>query len=142
MATDLRSPPEPSVTSVVKGIVDDFQTLMQQQVALFRAEVMNDWRKTKEAAWPTVVGAGIMAISGIMLSLMLVHLVHWGTSPAGSDPASIPLWGCYGLVGALFAVCGAGLIYFGITRFQSFNPLPEESAQALKENVQWLTNKR
>ena len=46
MATDLHTEPGVSVTSLLRGIVSDAQDLIQQQLALFRAEIKDDFRKT------------------------------------------------------------------------------------------------
>ena len=43
-------------------------------------------------------------------------------------------------VGAAFAVLAAVLIVAGVRRFQSFNPLPDQTVEAFKENVRWMTN--
>jgi hypothetical protein len=140
MANDLQSPPEPSVSSLVSGIIDDAQELLKQQVTLFRQEILTDLKKTRDASSAVAAGAAVCIPGALAFCLMIAHLLHWLTSPAGSDPASIPLWACYAIAGALFAVVGGGLIYAGIRKFESFNPLPEQSVEALKENVQWLTN--
>jgi hypothetical protein len=62
-----------------------------------------------------------------------------GTNP---DPATIPLWGCFGIVAAVFLVVGAGLGYLGIKSFQRNNPLPDQTAQSIKENVEWIVNSK
>jgi len=143
MATDLQSPPEQqSLTGIVSGIVQDFQTLIMQQMEMVRAEIRSDWDKTKQAIWPIGVGSVLLTVGGIMLSFMLVYLLHWATSPVAEDMARVPLWGCYGLVGAGFLIAGGVLLGAGIARFHSFNPLPEKSTEALKENVKWLTNNK
>jgi len=142
MAADLKSPPEQqSLTGIISGILNDFQRLMTQQMDMVRAEIRSDWDKTKQAIWPIAVGSVLSAIGGLMLSLMLVFLVWWATAPAGADPARVPLWGCFGLVGAGFLILGGGLLGAGIHQFHTFNPLPEKSAEALKENVEWLTHR-
>jgi hypothetical protein len=133
MANDLHTGTEPSLTGLVTGIINDAQELLKQQVALFKQEVKDDIRKTKEAAVALSVGAGILVVGGLLLCLMLVYLLNWAV------PA-IPLWGCYGIIGILFAACGSALLYAGKRRLESFNPLPDQSVRALKENVQWLTN--
>lgn len=141
MATDLRTGSEPDtlrtgseppLTSLVTGILNDFQELMKQQFALFRAEVQSDMSKTKEAATSLALGAGTLVVGAGLLILMVVHLLSWATG--------MPLWASYGIVGGIFALVGGILLYRGIQKFQSFNPLPDESAQALKENVQCLMN--
>jgi len=73
---------------------------------------------------------------------MLVHLLHWLTAPAMADPANIPLWGCYGIVAFLCLGGGAALILAGKKKFSSFNPLPDQTVETMKENVQWITNSK
>lgn len=143
MAVTLQSPPtEQSVVGIISGIIDDFQRLISQQMDMVRAEIRTDWDKTKSAIWPIAVGSVVLLIGGILLSVMFVYLIHWATSPPNTDPATIPLWGCFGLVAAGFLLLGSALLGTGIHKFHTFNPLPEKSAEALKENVKWLTNSK
>ena len=74
-----------------------------------------------------------------LLCVMIVYLIHYLCG--APDVAAIPLWGCYGIVGGLLTLISVILITAGIQRFKAFNPLPDESARALQENVQWLTKK-
>jgi hypothetical protein len=69
-------------------------------------------------------------MGGILLGLMLVHLLN----------LALPIWSCYAIVGIVFAASGAALIYAGKKQFESFNPLPDQSIGALKENVRWVMN--
>ncbi len=145
MAVDLQHPPaeQQSVTGLVAGIIDDFQKLLTQQMDMARAEVRTDWNRIKEALVPLTVGGGLLAIGGLLLSLTLVFLLHWGTTPASAaDPAQVPLWGCFAIIGALFLALGGGCLAAGIHKLQTVTPLPEQSAEALKENVKWLTNSK
>lgn len=50
MANDVHTGPDSSLTSLVAGIIKDVQELLKQQLSLFREEVKDDVRKTKEAA--------------------------------------------------------------------------------------------
>jgi hypothetical protein len=146
MATEVQNQSDTSVATLVSGIVTDVQDLIKQQLQLTRKEIESDFRKTREAASMLVVGLGVLFFGGVALCLMLAHLIHHLTLPAGQvssfDPAAIPLWGCYGIVAAVFLVVGGGLAFAGKKKFDSFNPLPDESAQVLKENVEWIANKR
>jgi len=130
---DLHTGSEVSLTQLVSGIITDAQELLKQQLALIRQEVKEDFHKTKEAGLALLGGAVIALVGGILLCLMLVYLLSW----AAPD---LPLWICFGLVGAPIAALGGALVYTGIAKFRSFNPLPDQSAQELKENVKWITN--
>jgi len=132
MANDLRTDFEPSMSSLVSGIISDVQDLLKQQLVLFQKEIQSDLRKTREAALSMLLGAGVAAIAAVLLAFTVVYLLEWATR--------LPLWGCFGIVGLGLAIVGGVLTYGGLKKFESFNPLPDESAQALKENVQCLMN--
>lgn len=132
MANDLRSDNGVSITQLVSGIVSDSQELIKQQWELFRHEVRDDLRKTKEASAALALGAGLASVGGLLLCFLLVHLVAWAAP-------TWPLWVCYGVVGVPIAAVGAALVNWGITKLKSMNPLPDQSAQALKENFRWIT---
>jgi hypothetical protein len=138
MSVDLQAPPEKaSVVGTLKGILEDVQTLFGQQLAMLRAEIRADWTRTAKALWPLALGVGFFFVGVPLLCVMLVYLIHYLSG--APDVANIPLWGCYGIVGGLLTVTSIVMIMAGIQRFKAFNPLPDESARALQENVQWLT---
>jgi hypothetical protein len=132
MANDLRTAPEPSMTSLVSGIINDAQDLLKQQVSLLKQELREDVRKTKEAALSLALGLGIGLIGALLLGQMLSLVLNWAVP-------SLPLWACYGIVGGLLTALAGGMLWAGTKKFQSFNPLPEQSVQALKENLTWKT---
>jgi hypothetical protein len=145
MATEVQNHTEQqSVATLVSGIVTDVQDLIKQQLQLTRKEIEADFRKTREAASLLVIGLGVLFFGGFAFCLMLAHLIHFLAVPSGvvRDPATIPLWACHGIVAAVFLVVGGGMSFAGKKKFDSFNPLPDESAQVLKENIEWIANKR
>lgn len=135
MMNDLQSPPDQSLTTLVKGIIDDAQELFKQQLALTKQEIKEDLRKTRDAAIPLAVGVGVACVGFALFLISLPLLLHW-LWPA------LPLWAAFAIVGGGFAVIGGALCYWSIKKFQSFNPLPDQSFEALKENVQWITNQK
>jgi hypothetical protein len=134
MASELQSPPEhdQNMASLLAGIVKDIQDLFRQQVALVRTEVREDFRKSKEAAFPMAIGLWLAVLGSILLSITLALAL----SPAGANVLSY--WASFGLVGVVVFLAGGGLVYFGKKKFESFNPLPDKSAEALKENLEWI----
>lgn len=140
MATDLQNPVEPSTTSLVTGIIDDMQDLVKQQVALTKKELTGEFHKAFEAVVLYALGGAILFIGVLILCLSVVHLTHWAGSPLSLDPARIPLWGCYAIVGAPLTIIGGALTWMGRAKLQSIHPLDNPATEALKENVQWATN--
>jgi hypothetical protein len=135
MATNVQTDQEPSVAALASGIVHDFQALVKQQLDLFRHEVKADVRKAREASTSLAVGAGLTVLGGLLLCFGIVHLLSWLVP-------SLPLWGSYLIVGGLLGAPGAGLSYYACQQFRASNLLPEESAEALKENLEWTTKPR
>jgi hypothetical protein len=130
--TEPRVSTEPKVSTLVTGIVHDVEELVKQQLALFRAEMLTDVHKVRDAAIPLGLGIWGILLGLAALCLMLVHLLQWATD--------MPLWVSYLIVGVVCVMAGGILAYVGKKKFDSFNILPEESAQALKENVECLMN--
>jgi len=134
---DLRNGPETttSVASLVSGIVKDVQELTSQQLALFKKEMADDFRKTRDVAVSWALGLAAALVAAIMLTFTVAELLTWAIP-------TVPRWVWYGVVGVAVAIAGGILFYAGQKKLQSFNPLPEQSVQALKENIQCLTNPR
>jgi hypothetical protein len=142
MATQVPTTSEPGFATLVRQIVNDIGDLITQQIRFARAEIREDFRKSKEAFLLLALGAGSALVSVLFFGLTLVHLLHWLTAPAGTDASSLPLWGCHAIVTGLFFLTGAGLMLAGKKMFDSFNPLPVQTVQTAKENVEWITNSK
>lgn len=80
------------------------------------------------------VGVGSLWLSAIPFIFMVVNLIHTLTSPAGSDPASLPIWACYGMVGAVLALIGFSVMSAGQKRFDTVSNLVDNQIrQVTKE---------
>lgn len=129
--TDLR---QPSMTSLVSGIVDDAQRLVRQQLDLFQVEVKNDTRRTLTASIPIVVGLMIGLLAAAMLAVTLAFglMAIW---------TRLPAWGAFGIVSGVLVALAGGLIAWGAAKFAAFSPLPDQTVEGLKENLTWQTKK-
>jgi hypothetical protein len=145
MSNGVQSPPDPSLTGLVKGIITDLGDLIRQEIRFARAEIKTDFQKTKDSIAVLASGAAVAVLGLFLLAWMLVYLLHWLTIPAESalqDPGKVPLWGCFGIVGAVLLAIGSALAMAGKKKLDSFNPLPDETAQTVKENVEWITTSK
>src|ERR1700730_10262757 len=111
IANDDPSPPDRSVTTLVSGIIADAQHLIQQQLAMFRQEIRDDLRKSRDAALAMGVGIGITLIGSALLLIMLPLLLHWAAP-------ELPLWACFGIVGGVLTAVGGILVYVGVKKFE------------------------
>jgi hypothetical protein len=135
MADRVNAPDTPaSLTQLVGGIVGDMQTLLRQELHLAKTEMRQEWGKTKTAAESMAVGAGLLTASGLLLCWALVHLIWWATSEA------IPLWACFAIVGVALGLIGGILVGIGRSKAADVNVVPPQTAETMRENVQWLKN--
>jgi hypothetical protein len=144
MATQVPTSSEPGISTLLREIVNDVGDLVKQQIQFARAEIKSDLQKSKEALAFLALGAGSAFFGVLFFGLMLVHLLHWLTAPHGAnpDPSGVPLWGCHAIISGLFIVTGVCLFMTGRKMFQSFNPMPVQTIQTAKENVEWITNSK
>jgi hypothetical protein len=141
MATDIQDPTEPSTTALVGGIIDDMQDLLKQQIQLTRMEISKEIQTGAEAVLFFATGGAVLFFGAFFVGLSLVHLLHWASAPAGSDPAAIPLWLCHAILGGPLLLIGGVLAWLGRQRLRTVSPLHNPAAEALKENVKWATNR-
>lgn len=122
---------DPSVPGLVRAIVTDAETLLGQQFALFRAEVVEELDHAKAAVAAGGAGVGLVAAAGILATQAVVHGLKEATG--------LPLWACYGVVGAVLGTTGVGLLAHARREGSTIRlRVPPRTAQALRENVAWL----
>jgi len=136
MTPNLHTGSDPSLASLATSIIHDVQDLFKQQLDLFKHEVEVNLRKTREATASLAVGLLFLFLSSGLLCLTVVYLLEWLFAP------KLPLWACFLIVTGLVGIPGAILAYNARQQFRSVNVLPEQSAEALKENLEWTTKPR
>jgi hypothetical protein len=132
MTPNLQTGHEPSLAALTAGILHDVQELFKQQLHLFRHEIEVKLRKTREASVCLAVGLLLMFYGGLALCATAVYLLNWWFP-------TLPLWADCLIVTGLVSVPGAILTFAGLRQLESVNPLPEETSEALKENLEWTT---
>lgn len=160
MTKHLPGAPEPTMVSLVGGIVNDVQTLLKQELALARREATDELNKAKEVVILLGIGIGSAALCGLLLVFMLIYLLHWASSER------LPLWGCGGIVGAALMILTGGLflfvkrragavhlmpehiialmilaggrLFFGKETAGAVHLMPEQTIATMKDNVSWI----
>ena len=120
----------PSFAALLDGLWQDLKTLVVQELRLATHEVQQELGKAKSAAVSLAVGAGLLAVGGLLLILMLVHLLQALTN--------LPLWACYGIVGGAIAGTGGWLLMKAKTTVEHIHVVPIRTVQTMKENVSWI----
>jgi len=123
----------PSLTSLVGGIVDDLQRLIRQELTLAKTEVQQEWEKAKIAAASMAAGVALLGLGAVLLCFMFVYLL-------ATYVTAIPLWGWFGIVGGVLALGGGLFIAVGRATATEVHVVPPQTAETLKENVQWMKN--
>ena len=124
---------EPSVASLLSGIVGDAQTLVRQEIALARQEIREEIGNAKDAGIKLGIAGMVLAIGGLLLILALAQgladLLNW------------PVWAAYAVVGIVLAIAGAILFAAAQKRMQEISPVPEQTIETIKENVAWIKDR-
>jgi uncharacterized membrane protein len=136
MTPNVQTGSEPGLATLAAGILQDLQQLFAQQLRLFKHEMDVKFQKTKEASVFLVIGLMMLLLGGVVLCFGFAHLLEW-LFP------DLRLWGGgYFIVAALVIIPGLLLAATGRQQLESINPLPEQSAEAMKENLEWTTKQK
>jgi putative superfamily III holin-X len=119
-----------SVAELIGGLVSDAQLLVRREIDLAKREVAIEVDKVKQGAIALGIGAGVAIIGALLLGHMLVYLVQALTG--------LSLWVSYLIVGAIFAIAGGLLLMQGIKRVQDVDPVPRETIESVRKDVQWI----
>lgn len=122
---------EPGVAALLSEIVGDFQRLVKQHMDLFKHEVREDIRKSKRALATMVMAYMLGWLGAMLVCAMAVGVLAWAVP-------QVPWWGWAGIIGVMVCVAGAVLGASAKKMLASITPLPDQTAKAIKEDLQWL----
>jgi uncharacterized membrane protein YdjX (TVP38/TMEM64 family) len=132
MADRIPTESSPSVASLLGGIVSDLQTLIRQEMALAKSEMIREWDKAKTAAGSMASGAAVLALGGFFLCVTIACVL--------TEVVGLPWWGSFLIVGGVLTGAGAVLFLFGRSRAAEVHVVPPQTVETLKEDVQWMRN--
>jgi uncharacterized membrane protein YqjE len=101
---------------------------------LFRAEIELAKTEAKEEAAKAARAAvmfGVGGFVGYLAVIMLSFAAAWALA------AVIPDGLAFLIVGAVYAVVAMVCFLAGRTRLQEFSPVPQETVETLKEDMEW-----
>jgi len=118
------------IGEIISEITQDLSRLLRQEVELAKAEVKQEATKAGKGVG-MLAGAGLAGFMVIiLLSFALVYALD-AIMPQG--------WAAV-IVAVLWAILGAVLYSVGRKQLKSVNPVPQQTAETMKENAEWLRN--
>jgi hypothetical protein len=131
MRADPGEPQKQTAAALLTDILVDLQQLVEQQFQLTRRELEDEFSKRLAAGSVLAYGVGVLFLVAVEICLALVHLLHWGASPPGTDPAWLPLWACHAAVATLLLVLGGILVLVGRARLLSMESCQNPATEIL-----------
>lgn len=117
-----------SIAELLKGIIDNVQTIIRSEVGLARAEIREEATKAGIAGKSFGIAAVLGLYAGAFTLLTLYHV-------AG---LFMPAWGAALCVAILTGICAAVMFFSGRKTLKEVNTKPEKTIESVKENVAWL----
>jgi len=116
----------------VSSILDDAQKLIRQQMEMLKAEVKEDFRRSKRAAEFGGLGIVLLTVGFLGLVTCVAMVLH--------EQYGFSLSASWGITGGIFLITGGALAATSYILLERFNPLPDKTFHALQENLTWKTN--
>ena len=131
MATEQPNQEKP-ISGLIADITADLSTLVRKELQLAKIETREEVSRAAKAGGTLGAGgiAGWMALLFVSLAIALALSYVM--------PAALAFF----LVGAIYAVVAAVLITRGRQQLKTINPVPEQTVETLKEDVQWAKAQR
>jgi hypothetical protein len=121
-----------SVGQLLGDLTRELQALLRKEFELAKAE-------TKEEAQRAVAagkGFGVAALAGYMALIMLSFAAAWALT------AIMPTGWAFFAIGLIFGLVAVVMALQGRRQLQKFHPVPEDTVETLKEDVEWLKSRK
>jgi uncharacterized membrane protein YqjE len=123
-----------SLGELVSEMSSDLSALIRKEIELARVELKDEARQAAKAGGMLGGGAFVGYLAALLLSLSLA----WGLNDAFDNAG----WLGFLIVGALYAIASGALLAQGRNKLKEFNPVPEQTVETLKEDVQWVKEQK
>lgn len=123
---------EQSLSELLSTLLDQLSMLFRKELDLAQTEIKQEVRRAGKAAG-ALGGAGG---AGYMAAVMLSFALAWGLGEF------LPVWAGFLIVGAVYAVVAGVLFNKGKEKLDRVEPKPEQTIETLKDDAEWLKNRR
>lgn len=115
-----------SLSELLSDVTGEIATLFRKEVELARAETSEQVSRAAKAG--AMLGAA--AVVGFLTLILLAFAAAWGLSEV------VPEGVAFLIVGVVFGIVAAALASAGKKKIASVNPMPDQTVQTLKADVQ------
>jgi hypothetical protein len=128
MSTPMHETDDRSIGDLVGEATSELSLLLRKEVELAKLEVKQEIRDGAESAkW-----LGIGAFCGYLAVLLLAFAASWALAEV--MPAALGFL----IVAVVLGIAAAITLKTGRERLERVDPVPENTVETLKEDVQWL----
>jgi uncharacterized membrane protein YqjE len=121
-----------SLSDLLSQMTDQVTSLFRQEVELAKVEVRQEASRAGRAGAKLAAGG----VVGLVALLMFAMAAAWGLAEVVATGFA------FLIVALVFAVVAGLLIAVGRGQLQTVNPRPEHTIETLKEDKQWLKDRR
>jgi uncharacterized membrane protein YqjE len=125
--------PDTSISSLLKGILTDLQSLMREEIALARVELTEQATRARTAAMSFGMAVAALAFGGTFLLIAIALGI--------SDAFNWPAWAGFLVVAIVLSIAGFIAYSAARRRVKAMNVVPEETVSTLKENSAWIAKR-
>jgi hypothetical protein len=122
-----------SISTLIRGILNDLRTLIREEIALARVEIREQAGRAKAAAFSFGIAAAALLFGGVFLlvaiALGIASLFGW------------PAWTGFLIVAFLLCVGGFFTLSTGRRLLANVHGIPEQTVTTLKENSEWIAKR-
>ncbi len=122
---------ERSAGEIVQDVLRDVGDVVRGEVRLARAEVAEKAGKAGKAA-------GFFGGAAVCALMAVAALVAGGIAGLA---LFMPLWAAAAAMGVVLAGAGGALYMVGKARLSAIDPIPEQTVQTIKDDVQWVKHR-
>ena len=115
-----------SLSELLSDVTGEIATLFRKEVELARAETSEQVSRAAKAG--AMLGAA--AVVGFLTLILLAFAAAWGLSEV------VPEGVAFLIVGLVFGIVAAVLASAGKKKIASVNPMPEQTVETVKADVQ------
>jgi len=124
--------PDRSTGELVGSVAARFGDLVAKELELAKVETTDEVKKAAKAS-TLLVGGGLLAYLALMMASVAVALWLDEVMP----PAI-----AFAIVAIFHAIVAAILVSVGRNRIRQVNPVPQQTIETVKEDVEWARTQR